>query len=172
MELVSFIKSGRPRALASLLIGALFLLPSVALAEMDRVLVDKSQRKMFLYKENQIVRQYTIALGGIPKGHKQQEGDQKTPEGVYVLDYVNENSAFHRSMHINYPNAMDRQAAAERGVDPGGMIMVHGQRNGAGIFSGLMQLFDWTDGCIALSNSEMDEFLSLVPVGTEIEIRW
>lgn len=155
-----------------MLILAFFFLPGTALSEIDRVLVDKSQRKMFLYKENEIIRQYNVALGGIPEGHKQQEGDQKTPEGVYILDYVNENSTFHRSMHINYPNASDRLSAAERGIDPGGMIMVHGQRNGAGMFSGLMQLFDWTDGCIALRNSEMDEFLSLVPVGTEIEIRW
>ncbi len=154
------------------MISAFLFMPGIAFGEIDRVLVDKSQRKMFLYKENEIVRQYTIALGGIPKGHKQQEGDQRTPEGVYVLDYVNEKSTFHRSMHINYPNASDKQAAAKRGVDPGGMIMVHGQRNGAGMLSGLMQLFDWTDGCIAISNFEMDEFLSLVPVGTEIEIRW
>ena len=155
-----------------ILVGAVLWLPGVGLGDIDRVLVDKSQRKMFLYKENEVVRQYTIALGGIPKGHKQQEGDQKTPEGVYVLDWINESSTFYRSMHINYPNASDRQAAAERGVNPGGMIMVHGQKNGAGMFGSLLQLFDWTDGCIALSNSEMDEFLSLVPVGTEIEIRW
>ena len=169
---MSFIKSGFPRALAPLLICAFLLMPGVAFGEIDRVLVDKSQRKMFLIKKSEIVRQYTIALGGIPKGHKKQEGDQKTPEGVYVLDYVNENSSFYRSMHINYPNLTDKRTAEERGVDPGGMIMVHGQRNGAGMLTGLTQLFDWTDGCIALTNSEMDEFLSLVPVGTEIEIRW
>ncbi|MZR29293.1 L,D-transpeptidase family protein [Sneathiella litorea] len=169
---MSFIKSGFPRALAPLLIGAFLLMPGAAFGEIDRVLVDKSQRKMFLLKKSEIVRQFTIALGGIPKGHKKQEGDQKTPEGVYVLDYVNEDSDFYRSMHINYPNALDREEAASRGVDPGGMIMVHGQKDNAGMYSGLLQLFDWTDGCIALSNSEMDEFLSLVPVGTEIEIRW
>jgi murein L,D-transpeptidase YafK len=155
-----------------MLIGAFLLMPGTAFGEIDRVLVDKSQRKMFLLKESEIVRQYTVALGGIPKGHKQREGDQKTPEGVYILDYVNENSSFHRSMHINYPSAADLKKATERGVNPGGMIMVHGQRKGSGVSNSLLQLFDWTDGCIALSNSEMDEFISLVPVGTEIEIRW
>ncbi|MCR9214374.1 MAG: L,D-transpeptidase family protein [Proteobacteria bacterium] len=144
----------------------------LALAEADLVLVDKSDRQLYIMEKGKILRQFSIALGGNPKGHKLQEGDQKTPEGVYVLDYINENSAYHRSMHISYPTDQDRFAAKIRGVEPGGMIMIHGQKNGAGIFSALTQLFDWTEGCIALTNDEMDEFLALVPVGTTIHIRW
>lgn len=127
---------------------------------------------MQLVEGENVVASYAISLGGSPEGHKSQEGDQKTPEGRYILDYKNENSSFYRSMHISYPNAEDIQQAERRGVSPGGMIMVHGQRNGAGWLSGLMQRFDWTDGCIAITNDEMDEFMGLVEPGTPIEIVW
>ncbi len=144
---------------------------SAALA-VDVVKVDKSERRMYLYDGATLVRQFDIALGGQPQGHKQQEGDQKTPEGRYVLDAINEQSSYYRSMHVSYPNANDTAQAKARGVSPGGMIMVHGQRNGTGWLAGLTQHFDWTDGCIALRNDEMDEFLRLVKVGTPIEIQW
>ena len=108
----------------------------------------------------------------MPKGHKQQEGDQRTPEGRYVLDYKNENSSFYRSMHVSYPNTLDKAQAQASDRDPGGFIMVHGQRNYLGWLSSIVQYIDWTNGCIAITNKEMDEFMSLVPVGTIIEIEW
>jgi murein L,D-transpeptidase YafK len=148
------------------------ILTSLNSYAVDRVIVDKSERLMTLMDKGEAIRTYTISLGDNPKGHKQQEGDEKTPEGVYILDYVNEKSAYHRSMHVSYPNEQDIKAAEERGVSPGGFIMVHGQRNGLGWLSGATQKYDWTNGCIAITNDEMDEFLSLVPVGTPIEISW
>jgi len=147
-------------------------LPTLCWAAVDKVVVDKSAREMRLLDGEQVVAVYAIALGGSPQGHKTQEGDQKTPEGRYVLDYKNESSSYYRSMHVSYPNEADIQQAAERGVSPGGFIMVHGQRNGFGWLAPVLQRFDWTDGCIALTNAEMDEFMSLVAPGTPINIRW
>ena len=106
--------------------------PCFTWANVDLVRVDKSDRVMQLVEGENVVASYAISLGGSPEGHKSQEGDQKTPEGRYILDYKNENSSFYRSMHISYPNAEDIQQAERRGVSPGGMIMVHGQRNGVG----------------------------------------
>lgn len=138
----------------------------------DLVKVDKSERLMHLLAQGKSIRAYRISLGASPEGHKQQEGDEKTPEGRYTLDYIKENSSYYRAMHVSYPNALDKQRANERGVSAGGFIMVHGQPNGWGWLSGITQLFDWTDGCIAISNADMDEFIDLVPVGTPIEIIW
>ncbi|WP_428243504.1 L,D-transpeptidase family protein [Gynuella sp.] len=143
-----------------------------AWAEATLVKVDKSEQRMTLFEGDQIIASYHIALGGNPKGHKQQEGDEKTPEGNYVLDYLKEDSAYHKAMHISYPNQTDQRNAKARGVSPGGFIMIHGQRNGLGWLSGIVQRFNWTDGCIALTNKEMDEFVALVPIGTPIRIDW
>ncbi|MEM7365789.1 MAG: L,D-transpeptidase family protein [Pseudomonadota bacterium] len=140
-------------------------------AEVDHVLVIKSERKLFLMSGDSIVRQYDIALGANPTGHKSQEGDEKTPEGLYELDYKKSDSSFYKAIHISYPNADDLAAAKEAGVDPGGLIMIHGQRNGFGWLAPVSQNFDWTNGCIAVTNSEMDEVWNLVSVGTTIEIR-
>ncbi len=139
-------------------------------AAVDLVRVDKSARKMYLMEGNKVVRQYHIALGANP-GHKTQEGDKKTPEGLYQLDYINQNSSFYRSMHISYPNDHDRRQAQKRGVSPGGDIMIHGQKNGYDQYAKISQRYNWTDGCIALKNWQMDEFLTLVPVGTHILIK-
>ncbi|MCJ8318510.1 MAG: L,D-transpeptidase family protein [Colwellia sp.] len=138
----------------------------------DLVKVNKSERIMYLMSDNQIIKQYQIALGDQPKGHKQQEGDQKTPEGKYTLDYEKENSAYYRSMHISYPSELDKVKAKKQGVDPGGFIMIHGQKNMSGELSSFRKNFDWTNGCIAISNDEMDEFMTLVSVGTTIQIQW
>jgi murein L,D-transpeptidase YafK len=107
-------------------------------------------------------------LGANPQGHKEQEGDQKTPEGKYVLDYFKEDSSYYRSMHISYPNQLDKQHAKSKGVNPCGFLMVHGQKNGFYWLSPFTQIFDWTNCRIAITNKEMDEFLSLVNVGTKI----
>ncbi|QSX31590.1 L,D-transpeptidase family protein [Shewanella cyperi] len=147
-------------------------LAQVDLVKVDLVKVDKSERKMVLLSGGQPVKTYRIALGANPQGHKQQEGDERTPEGLYRLDYKKEDSRFYRAMHISYPNAVDKISAKARGVESGGFIMVHGQRNWLGWLAPISQRFDWTDGCIALTNAEMDEFMALVDVGTEIQIEW
>ena len=137
----------------------------------DSVLVDKSDETLYLLRDGEIIAEYSVAFGANPEGHKQQEGDERTPEGSYILDYKKEDSAFHRSIHISYPNEADRRTAAANGVDPGGLIMIHGQRNYLGWLSFITQRFNWTDGCIAVTNSEMDEMWEAVPVNTPIEIR-
>ena len=137
----------------------------------DKVLVNKTERKMYLLKAGKKIRQYNIALGDAPSGHKQQQGDGRTPEGRYTLGYKNSNSKFYKSIHISYPNATDRKNAKKRGVDPGGDIMIHGQRNRWGWLSPIAQLFNWTNGCIALSDRDMDAVWKAVNVGTPIEIR-
>ncbi|MEX1032187.1 MAG: L,D-transpeptidase family protein [Cellvibrionaceae bacterium] len=141
-------------------------------AEVDLVKVDKSERRMYLLSGDQIIKEYAIALGANPKGHKREEGDERTPEGTYVLDYKKEDSDFYRAMHIAYPNQSDEEYARQKGVSPGGFIMIHGQRNWLGWLAPIVQRFNWTDGCIALTNSEIDEFMDLVATGTTIEIEW
>lgn len=137
----------------------------------DKVVVDKSGEKLFLYSGETVLAEYTVSFGANPNGHKQKEGDERTPEGTYVLDYKKEDSAFYRAIHISYPNTEDKKAAAARGEDPGGAIMIHGQRNWLGWLSPITQRFNWTDGCIAVTNGEMDEIWNRVPVNTPIEIR-
>jgi murein L,D-transpeptidase YafK len=141
-------------------------------AEVDLVKVDKSENRMYLIANGEVIKNYHVAFGESPKGHKQQEGDEKTPEGSYTLDYIKEDSAFYRAMHISYPNQKDIKEAKRKGVSPGGLIMVHGQSNRPGWLSSTAQRTNWTDGCIALTNSEMDEFIALVKVGTAIYIEW
>ncbi|WP_246283263.1 L,D-transpeptidase family protein [Neptunomonas phycophila] len=140
------------------------------MADVSLVKVEKSKRLMYLLDDTAVVKIYPIALGGNPVGHKTQEGDERTPEGNYTLDYIKEDSSFYRAMHISYPNQQDIAQAEDKGVSPGGFIMIHGQRNGLGWLSGLTQKIDWTNGCIAITNQHMDEFLTLVKVGTPILI--
>ncbi|MDG2003815.1 MAG: L,D-transpeptidase family protein [Novosphingobium sp.] len=138
------------------------------LPPIDRILVDKSDRSMELFSEGQPVHRIDgIQLGDAPEGHKQFEGDERTPEGRYVIDWGNEASSYHLSLHISYPNAADEAFAASQGRSAGGMIMIHGQPNGlaVGRIPG-----DWTDGCIAVSNDEIELLWGSVPNGTEIEI--
>jgi murein L,D-transpeptidase YafK len=137
----------------------------------DGVLVDKSEERLYLLKDGAVIAEYAVAFGANPEGHKQQEGDERTPEGHYTLDFKKADSAFYKAIHISYPNDADKQSAAERGVDPGGAIMIHGQRNWLGWLSFITQRFNWTDGCIAVTNSEMDEIWQMVSVPTPIEIR-
>ena len=131
----------------------------------DAVLVDKSERRLFLLRGGKILKAYPIGLGFTPDGHKQQEGDGRTPEGTYVLDWRNPKSRFYLSIHISYPNAADRARAAARGVSPGGEIFIHGRHSLAGGGS------DWTFGCIAVTDKAMDEIWQTVPNGTPITIR-
>jgi murein L,D-transpeptidase YafK len=155
-----------------LLAAALLSWSAFAAAEKaDLVVVSKSESRLYLERAGRRFASFKVVFGANPKGHKQQEGDERTPEGSYVLDSKNPNSAFHKSIHISYPNAADRAAAKSRGVSPGGDVMIHGQKNGWGWLAPISQLFDWTDGCVALRNSDMDEVWNSVDVGTPIEIR-
>jgi murein L,D-transpeptidase YafK len=141
-------------------------------AVVDRVDGKKSVRRMYLMDGDVVVREYRIALGKSPRGHKLQEGDNRTPEGKYYLDFVMDDSAFYRSMHISYPNLRDKNRAESLGVSPGGNIKIHGLKNGDRRAAQFIQSFDWTNGCIAITNEEMDELVSLVKIGTPIYIRW
>lgn len=139
-------------------------------AHADKVLVHKKERTLTLLDHGKVLKTYKIALGGEPVGGKMQQGDHKTPEGNYVLDRRNEHSHFYRSLHISYPSADDRAKAQNSGVEPGGDIMVHGLPNGFGWLGKSHRLRDWTDGCIAVTNEEMDEIWRAVADGTPIEI--
>lgn len=139
-------------------------------ARADFVRVDKRARTLTLLRDGRPLKTYPVALGGAPEGHKRQEGDERTPEGRYVLDYRNPRSSAHRSLHGSYPDSADVARARAAGVPPGGMIMVHGLTNGLGWMGRLHRLVDWTDGCIAVTNGEMDEIWRAVPDGTPIEI--
>jgi murein L,D-transpeptidase YafK len=152
-----------------LLFGMLAADDSVAKA--DQVIVIKGQRTLTLLSRGKTLRTYKVALGGSPVGAKEQQGDHKTPEGHYILDRRNANSRFYKSIHVSYPSKQDDERAARRGVSPGGDIMVHGLPNGFGWLDATHRAMDWTDGCIALTNAEMDEIWDLVPIGTPIEIR-
>lgn len=140
-------------------------------ARADRVVVLKAERQLLLLDRQAVLRRYPIALGGAPRGHKRREGDERTPEGLYQLDARNPRSAFHLSLHVSYPDAEDRRRAAQEGIDPGGMIMVHGLPNRLGFLGRLHRLVDWTDGCIAVTNPEMEQIWKAVEDGTPIEIR-
>lgn len=139
-------------------------------ARANRIVVRKNARTLELYRGTQLLRSYAIALGRDPFGPKQQEGDGRTPEGRYVLDYRNPRSSYHKALHVSYPSAADTAAAQGRGVSPGGLIMIHGVRNGLGYIGRLHRIFDWTDGCIAVTDREIDEIWRTVADGTPIEI--
>jgi len=137
----------------------------------DAILVIKSERRLYLMKDNELLEKFKVTFGGNPKGHKEAEGDEKTPEGHYRLGYKNLQSRFYKSIHISYPNRKDRANAKRLGVKPGGDIMIHGQKNGWEWATPLAQLFSWTNGCIALSNKDMDKIWMRVDPGIPIEIR-
>ena len=137
----------------------------------DQVIVVKGQRTLTLLSHDKVLRTYKVALGGSPIGAKEQQGDHKTPEGRYVLDHRNAKSRFYKSIHVSYPNDRDRQRASQRGVAAGGDIMIHGLPNGFGWLGAAHRARNWTDGCVAVTNAEMDEIWELVPDGTAIDIR-
>ena len=135
----------------------------------DYLVVDKSERMLVAYENGKPIRAYRgLQFGDSPMGHKRFQGDERTPEGVYRIDWRNPQSSFYLSLRISYPNQADRAFASQYGRSPGGDIFIHGQPNG--LRSGRMR-GDWTDGCIALSNEEIEELWRIVPDGTPIEIR-
>lgn len=136
----------------------------------DRIVVEKSARRLSLYAGDTLIRSYTIQLGRVPVGHKEREGDHRTPEGDYIIDYRNPRSGFYKSLHVSYPDAHDRAHAAAGGFDPGDDIMIHGRKNGCGAFEFYYRHRDWTKGCVAVPNRDMEEIWRSVPVGTPISI--
>ncbi len=139
----------------------------------DNILVEKSVRKMYLRQGNKNIKEYTIRLGPNPTGHKEKEGDGKTPEGKYTISGRNPKSAYHLSLRISYPNAADKSRAAAKKVSPGGDIMIHGYPNYApnAAFDFIHNNYNWTEGCIAVTDKEIEEIWKLVPNGTPIEIK-
>lgn len=136
----------------------------------DKIVVEKGKRTLTLMAEGRAVKSWPIALGWEPTGHKEYEGDGRTPEGWYVIDYRNDESIYYRSLRISYPNASDRASAYSRGRSPGGDIYIHGQPTTMKSSLRAKTMKDWTAGCIAVSNDAMDQLWSLIEVGTPIEI--
>jgi murein L,D-transpeptidase YafK len=134
-----------------------------AAQQADAIHVYKAQRRMDLLRDGRVIATYRIVLGGAPVGHKRQQGDQRTPEGDYRITYRNDRSRFHLSLRVSYPDEADRRQAVARGVDPGGDIMIHGATPPG-------SQADWTEGCIAVTNAEMEAIWQRVPVGTPIRI--
>jgi murein L,D-transpeptidase YafK len=131
-----------------------------------RIVVKKSERRLYLMRGNEPYRTYKIALGYQPTGHKRRKGDGRTPEGVYYLDWRSAKSGYRKALHISYPNSQDRFRALRTGENPGGMIMIHGQPNQRGE----RKSGDWTFGCIAVSDMAIDEIWSYTSDGTPVEI--
>lgn len=145
-------------------------IPRLGVAKADLVVVHKERRVLELKREGRTIRSFTIALGRNPEGAKRKEGDGRTPEGVYILDWRNPNSNFYRSMHVSYPQPRDMVHAIRWNVSPGGQIMIHGLPNGRDQAAVGHPRRDWTDGCIAVTDEEMDEIWARVQDGTPIII--
>jgi murein L,D-transpeptidase YafK len=155
----------------ALLSGVGLTQTSDAMLHADRVLVVKHERTLQLLNQGKVIKTYKVALGADPMGAKSRQGDHKTPEGIYVLDSRNAHSQFYKSLHISYPSALDRAAARAKGVSPGGDVFVHGLPNGYGWIGAGHRAKDWTDGCVAVTDQEIDEIWRAVADGTPIEIR-
>jgi murein L,D-transpeptidase YafK len=137
----------------------------------DRIIVEKSAKRLSIFRDGKPIKTYQIALGRNPVGPKQEEGDMKTPEGTYKIDTRNAQSSFHLALHISYPSVEDDKRAAARGVSAGSDIMIHGIRNGLGWIGAFHRWKNWTVGCIALTDEEIEELSRVTPDGTTIEIR-
>jgi murein L,D-transpeptidase YafK len=173
-----FLHRAVPAFLAAWVFLFFFPVPSLATegspatdVVVDRIVIEKSKRTMTLLKQDREVRTYKVSLGRNPIGPKIQKGDQKTPEGLYYVDYKLRNSVYHRALHLNYPNQDDIERARSLGVTPGNSIMIHGMKEDKLWMGDVQYLFDWTNGCIALTNREIEEVWVLVPPWTPVEIR-
>ena len=154
-----------------LLCGAVLAQTTGKALRADRVVVHKKERTLLLLRQGKVIKTYKVALGGVPVGPKERQGDHKTPEGLYILDSRNPHSQFYKSIHISYPSERERSAARQKGVSPGGDVFVHGLPKGYAWVGAAHREKDWTDGCIAVTNQEMDEIWVAVANGTPIEIR-
>jgi len=160
-----------------LLVGSVYVYahhnwnPLPAETTIDRILVEKSARRLSIFADGKKLKSYRVALGRNPLGAKEQEGDMKTPEGIYWIDWRNPESDYHLSLHVSYPSDEDNARAAKRGVNPGFDIMIHGITNGSGWIGGFHRMHDWTAGCIAVTDEEIEELYRVTPDWTRIEIR-
>jgi murein L,D-transpeptidase YafK len=150
---------------------ALYCSAAANTLQADKIVIVKSTRTMTLLSGEKILKTYKVALGTVPVGPKRVEGDHKTPEGNYTIDSRNPQSQFHMALHISYPSAADQQKARKLGARPGGAIMIHGLAKSFAYLGPLHRQTDWTDGCVAVTNAEIEEIWKLVPVGTKVEIR-
>lgn len=137
----------------------------------DYILIEKSRHMLTIYNEKKPIKTYKVSIGKGGLAAKEVQGDNLTPEGIYKIDSRNKNSGFYKALHISYPNSSDIIRAKQKGKNPGGDIMIHGLKNGLGWIGGLHRLKDWTQGCIAVTNAEIDEIWNLVPDDTLVEIR-
>jgi murein L,D-transpeptidase YafK len=164
------------RNIVILLLGSIllwYLYPGKKLdkdALIDKIIVKKGERKLEIYQAGKLLKTYRISLGRVPKGKKEFEGDMKTPEGTYTIYDKNPHSNYHLNLGISYPNEDDERYAKSKGKSPGGLIKIHGLKNGYGFIGKFHRLFDWTHGCIAMTNGEIKELFRHVPIGCEIEI--
>ena len=166
------------RALAAALVAALALaLPSDSRAEplpravrADRLVIRKADRTLTLYWHGAKLKSYRVALGARPVGPKQERGDLRTPEGLYVIAKHSKKTVFHGALVLSYPNADDCSRARAAGVSPGSGIEIHGLHEGFEWLGSAHAILDWTDGCIAVTNREIDELVRAVPDGTPVEI--
>jgi murein L,D-transpeptidase YafK len=149
---------------------ALLLTQALPHVQADRIVVHKAERTLTLYWHDARLKTYRIALGGQPIGAKTARGDQRTPEGHYTVSRRRGQTDFHGALEISYPNADDRARARAARVAPGGGIEIHGLHDGFEWLGSAHVILDWTDGCIALTNREIDELLRAVPDGTPLEI--
>src|SRR5882672_7062785 len=139
--------------------------------KVDRIVVEKSARTMTLMRDGKVLKTYKVALSREPVGAKERAGDHRVPEGEYLVDSKNAHSRFHLALHISYPNAADRERARKLAVSPGGGVEIHGLEAKYAWVGSLHRQINWTAGCIAVTNPEIEEIYKLVPVGTPVEIR-
>lgn len=139
-------------------------------SQIDKIVVYKSKRQLLAYSNGKLLKTYTISLGKQPIGPKEFEGDKKTPEGVYFINDKNSKSSYHKNLGISYPNKDDLKNAKNNSKPPGAEIKIHGLKNGLAFIGKYHRWFDWTLGCIAVTNEEMDELYRSVYIGTEIQI--
>jgi murein L,D-transpeptidase YafK len=137
----------------------------------EKIIVTKHKRTLDLISNDTIIKTYKVSLGKIPKGKKEFEGDKKTPEGKYIINDKSSESNYHKNLSISYPNQQDIENAKKYDKNAGGLIKIHGIRNGFGWIGRFHLLFDWTLGCIAVTNKEIDELYELIEIGTPIEIK-
>jgi Uncharacterized protein conserved in bacteria len=144
-------------------------LPPIGLA--DSIVVEKKAHMLTLFRDGKPMRTYLVALGGHPSGDKLSAGDRRTPEGIFYIDARQPNSKYHLALHISYPDAVHRARALAAGVQPGGDIMIHGLPNGLGAAGATHRVNDWTNGCVALTDEEIEQIWSAVPIGTPVQIK-
>jgi murein L,D-transpeptidase YafK len=145
--------------------------PLATSQKIDSILILKNEHILELVSNGKVVRTYRVALGRGGLAPKEREGDERTPEGHYLIDERNSASKFYKALHISYPNGSDRERADRLGVSPGGAIMIHGLPDGLGWIGAAHRLYDWTSGCVAVTDAQMDEIWKDVSVGTPVEIR-